>query len=177
MTDEQLLSAAHANHSDAHYAELIHDRFHHLGGDSIATNLVHAARHTGLTLSVACALVEHESNGKNVFGHDRTIFIGAGRVTRAKYLRYKLMRKRTGKMQGVGYTQLTWYGYQDLADKRGGCYKAFPNLVTGFEALAANIRAHGLHDGLRRYNGSGAAAERYARDVTALAHHWHDRLT
>lgn len=126
-----------------------------------------AARKAKLPLSLAAALLLQESGGgRNVFGHDPTIFAGAGDVTKAKYLEYKAQRG-TRNMQGVGPCQLTWWELQDQADARGGCWKPMVNMQIGFERLAANIRSHGLHDGIRAYNGSGPAAETYARSVLA----------
>ena len=47
---------------------------------------VREAERAGLPLALACALLEKESSGgRNVFGHDPTIFAGAGKVTRANY--------------------------------------------------------------------------------------------
>jgi hypothetical protein len=114
---------------------------------------------------VTCAfLMQETSGGTNEFGHDPTIFIGAGTVTKSKYLKYKAERIRTGQMQGVGPMQLTWYAFQDRADALGGCWKPYCNLVAGLEYLK------GLHDHFgdwesvaRVYNGSGPRAEAYAR--------------
>lgn len=90
----------------------------------------------GLPFYAACAMLEKESGGgANVFGHDPTIFAGAGRVTKKKYLEYKAERKRTGKMQGVGPCQLTWYGFQDDADALGGCWVKKNNMLVGFRLL------------------------------------------
>src|SRR5919206_5294985 len=74
------------------------------------------AQRAGLRLPIACAMLEKESSGgHNVFGHDPTIFVGAGQVTREKYRAYKKQRGPEGKggMQGVGPMQLTWYSIQD----------------------------------------------------------------
>ena len=50
-------------------------------------------RRTGLRLAMACALLEKESSGgRNVFGHDPSIFAGAGEVTRDRYAAYKRAR-------------------------------------------------------------------------------------
>jgi hypothetical protein len=164
MTDHELAQKIH---------DIVAKEFH---GDSIAESLVKAARDADLPVSLACALCEQESGFKNIFGHDRTIFAGAGKVTRAKYRAYKSERGHS-RMQGVGPVQLTWWEYQDAADALGGCWKPYYNMLVGFKALASNIRAHGHHDGIRRYNGSGSAAERYANSVTALQRKWHARLT
>ena len=128
-----------------------------------------------LPLSLAAALLDQESGGgRNVFGHDPTIFIGAGTVTRWSYARYKLRRRLSGNrlMQGVGPVQLTWWAKQDRADSLGGCWAPRCNMRVGFEDLAANIRRDGLHAGIAAYNGSGAAAQRYADSVLHRARYW-----
>lgn len=142
------------------------------GGIKIPARALIAARRAKLPLSLACAILMQESGGgANVFGHDPTIFAGAGDVTKKKYLAYKAQRGTT-KMQGVGPCQLTWWELQDQADERGGCWKPLVNMQIGFERLAANVRAHGLHDGIRAYNGSGPAAEAYARSVLGKKAHF-----
>lgn len=137
------------------------------------------AQRCGLRLAVACAMLEKEtSGGHNVFGHDPTIFVGAGQVTRAKYEAYKKRRVSSGNrsMQGVGPCQLTWWEFQDEADREGGCWKPEINIRIGFRRLAANIKAHGEADGARRYNGVGKAAEAYSADLLKRAAAWEQRL-
>ncbi|MGH2824938.1 MAG: hypothetical protein ACRDLY_18335, partial [Thermoleophilaceae bacterium] len=141
--------------------------------------VVEEARRAGLRLPLACALLEKESGGgRNVFGHDPTIFVGAGEVTRAKYAEYKRRRIASGNrlMQGVGPCQLTWWEFQDSADREGGCWRPEINMRIGFRHLAALIKAHGEAVGARRYNGSGDAAEAYSRDLLAKARVWQAKL-
>lgn len=138
------------------------------------------ARRAGISLSLAYALVEQETwNGKNVFGHDPTSSIPRAwrgtYVTAEKYRYYKGRRPRYG-MQGVGPLQLTWYAIQDKADRLGGCHVPKYNLRVGFATLAALIRTYGYAGGVRRYNGSGAAAEAYSRSVRTRAVKWRGRL-
>lgn len=131
-----------------------------------------AARKAGLPLDLACAFLDQESGGgRNVFGHDPTIFAGAGQVTKEKYLAYKRARGQT-RMQGVGPMQLTWWEYQDRADRMGGCWDPGVNMEVGFRIAAAHIRMRGLMAGIAAYNGSGSAAQRYAVSVRAKARHW-----
>lgn len=135
------------------------------------------AQHAQIPLSLACALASQETGGGiNEFGHDPTIFIGAGEVTWLKYHRYKLRRGHT-RMQGVGPLQLTWWATQDAADRLGGCYVPRWNFRVGYVDLAGLMREFGHRDGIMRYNGSGAAAEKYAREVQEKADHWHNLLT
>lgn len=129
-----------------------------------------ASKKTGLELALGASLLQQESaGGENVFGHDPTIFVGAGVVTKAKYLKYRAQRGPTGRggMQGVGPCQLTWYAFQDEADRLGGCWLPLPNMLVGFGDMATLVRKYGLHGGVAAYNGSGAAASRYADEVLA----------
>jgi len=126
-----------------------------------------AAREAGIPFYVGAAFLMQESGGgANVFGHDASIYSGAGKVTKDKYLRYRAQRKSTGKMQGVGPMQLTWYRFQDRADRIGGAWKPYSNMLVGFRHLAHLRAAHGnWHDAARDYNGSGPAAVAYAGQV------------
>lgn len=148
-------------------------------GAEYVTAIFEEARRAGLTRSMGLALVEQESNFSNVFGHDPTIFVGAGRVTKAKYLAYKRQRGPTGRggMQGVGPVQLTWWEYQDRADKLGGCWVARNNIRVGFELLASLIEQHGDRKGLAIYNGGSRNPNfAYADQVLARRRKWHDIL-
>ncbi len=147
--------------------------------------VVIAAAKAHIVITLAVALLSQESGGgRSEWGHDQTIFIGGydaahrkhwgSIVTKAAYLAYKAERGPTGQggMQGVGPMQLTWYGYQDLADKLGGAWRPLPNMIVGFRVVLANIRASGLRAGVAAYNGSGAAAAAYAQNVLAYERKW-----
>lgn len=138
--------------------------------------IIREARRAGIPVSLGFALVEQESGFTNVFGHDPTIFVGAGKVTRAKYAQYKAARGHT-HMQGVGPCQLTWWATQDRADKLGGCWVPQYNIRVAFETLAGNIKQHGLAAGIAAYNGTGPAAAAYSRSVQIKARKWHEVLT
>jgi hypothetical protein len=138
-----------------------------------------AARKAHLPIAVACAFLEQESSkGQNVFGHDPTIFAGAGAVTEAKYREYKKQRGPDGKggMQGVGPMQLTFFTFQDAADDLGGCWKPLHNMTVGFQHAADLIRRQGLRLGIKAYNGSGPAADRYADHMLSLIRQWEQAL-
>jgi soluble lytic murein transglycosylase-like protein len=138
------------------------------------------ARRAKIELAVLCAVLDQESGGgRNVFGHDPTIFAGAGTVTKAKYLAYKKQRgsKGEGGMQGVGPMQLTWYSFQDRADKLGGCWKPQINIRVGCEILRRYMdewgtKPLGLWKVFKTYNGS----EAYATAVMARVAIWRRRL-
>lgn len=134
----------------------------------------YAAMHK-VPLDVACGYLMQESGGgANVFGHDPTIFVGAGTVTKAKYLAYAHLRDQTGECQGVGPAQLTSKGLQLEADELGGCYWPRWNIAVGMHYMGGLIARHpgNLHAGVAAYNGSGPNAERYADRVLSLAAHF-----
>lgn len=145
-------------------------------GANYSLRIIWEARRAGIPISLAFALIEQESGFRNVFGHDPTIFQGAGEVTKAKYLAYKKQRGHT-RMQGIGPGQLTWWQLQDQADKAGGAWKPKYNMRVAFEHLASLQHHMGRHKGLVAYNGTGPAAEKYARSVEARAERWHRILT
>ena len=141
--------------------------------------IVHHARKYGVPISLAFTLFDHESDFRKVFGHDPTIFAGAGEVTKAKYLDYRAQRRASGnrQMQGVGEGQLTWWETHDRADTLGGCWTADANVKTALMTLGALIKRFGYPTGIERYNGSGPNAVRYSREVRAEARVWHQRLS
>jgi hypothetical protein len=85
---------------------------------------------------------------------------------------------KAGKIghQGVGPVQLTAEVFQARADALGGGWDPVVNMRVGFLALADLIHAYGLADGVRRYNGSGPAAELYRDRMLVRVAKWTDRL-
>lgn len=156
------------------------------------------AKRAGLPLAYVCAVLEQETGGgRNVFGHDqdengRPIWHGERGpvlVTKESYLKYKAWRDRLrrverglglperpplGRMQGVGPMQLTWYTFQDEADRLGGCWKPRYNIRVGCQILARarNAWKSGLFGALAAYNGQTA----YAVEVTRRQRVWTRRL-
>lgn len=130
------------------------------------------AKLLGLPFALLCAVLDQETGGgHNVFGHDPTICVGAGAVTKAKYLAYREARGTT-HMQGVGPMQLTWWSTQDKADALGGCWLPRCNIRVGAGALSYNVTRYGLDAGVAAYNGSGVAATNYATRVIARYDKW-----
>ena len=147
-------------------------------GANYSLRIVLEARRAGIPVSLAFALVEQESNFKNVFGHDPTHHVG-GDVTKARYAEYLRQRGKTGKggMQGVGPTQLTWWEFQDVADALGGAWKPANNIRVGMWQLSRLIDQYGTREGIARYNGSGPKADAYAESVLKKQKRWHNILT
>ncbi len=141
-------------------------------GILIPVRMLQATRESGLSVALAASvLIQESGGGQNIFGHDPTIFAGAGQVTEAKYAAYHAERVKSGNrlMQGVGPMQLTYWSYQDAADKIGGCWQPLANMRVGYHLLAENVRRDGLRAGVAAYNGSGPAAQRYAETVIQRA--------
>src|SRR3954467_7013177 len=147
----------------------------HAGGIVHPKVTVAEAQRAGLRLAIACAMLEKETaGGHKVFGHAPTIFAGAGQVTKTKYQAYKQRRVASGNksMQGVGPCQLTWYEFQDEADREGGCWVPRYNMRIAFETLKSLTKQYGYADGIRRYNGAGSAAARYSSTVRGRTTAW-----
>jgi peptidoglycan hydrolase-like protein with peptidoglycan-binding domain len=153
------------------------------GGIVRAGEVAELARRAGLALPAAATVLQVESGGGyNVWGHDAVDPCGAYRkgapVTEAAYRRYLAIRgARHERSQGVGPCQLTWWGLQDLADRRGGCWRWEVNAAVGFEHLAELIRSGGVREGFRAYNGTGAAARAYADRAVGVLDGWTRRLS
>lgn len=147
-------------------------------GASYSLRIILEARRAGIPISLGFALVEQESAFANIYGHDPTIFAGAGKVTKTNYAAYKARRGAHGEggMQGVGPVQLTYWSIQDRADRLGGCWKPAASIRVGFEQLAGLIAQHGDVQGIASYNGSGPAAQSYAKSVRSKQAKWHERL-
>lgn len=127
-------------------------------GANYVWRTLYEARRAGLGPAAAIALIEQESGFRNVYGHDPTgNHVGAGLVTEANYRDYKRKRDRgckgCGGMQGVGPAQLTWWEYQDKADKLGGAWIPRNNIRVAMELLAPLVKKHGLRKALAIYNG------------------------
>jgi hypothetical protein len=144
--------------------------------------VIETAQTAGLELAAACAMLEKESaGGRNLWGQDGVptgdAYVKGSEVTRDAYMAYvrAIELGRAGR-QGVGPCQLTYGPLQKQADDLGGCWDVRFNIRVGFGHLAGLIRSYGLHDGFRRYNGSGAAAVRYADDAMAKLGTWRARL-
>lgn len=137
-----------------------------------------AAKREGLPYEEACAILIHESSGgQNVFGHDPTIWVGAGTVTKAKYLAYRKDRDASGRLQGVGSCQLTSRSLQDEADALGGCWVPANNCMVGFHFFAGLKKSWGsTWSAAYHYNGSGPRAEAYANTFVAIVATWRTYL-
>jgi hypothetical protein len=152
------------------------------GGIQRAPEVVELAAAAGLDLAAAAVvLIKESGGGYNVFGHDHVptggAYVPGSPVTQQSYDSYHaaVLAGKAGR-QGVGPTQLTYWALQDEADSIGGCWNWTCNITIGFKTLAGLIRANGLRNGFRAFNGSGPAAEAYAADSMAKYAVWATRL-
>ncbi|WP_295018484.1 LysM domain-containing protein [uncultured Micrococcus sp.] len=148
-----------------------------------------SSRRAGVPLSVAAALAEVESGGRNVFGNDRGgVFSRPGRpdvpVTpkRVAELRRRVAAGETSN--GIGPAQITWPPFFDRADA-AGLDLADPedNLTLGLTILAEHARGDLSPAGLERagtlYNAGTLAGgvTDYGRRLARAAAAWEERLS
>lgn len=151
------------------------------GGLGMPELIVERAAATGLELAGAAALVQKETGGRNIYGHDPVAtgntYVKGGEVTQTNYAAFRQwQRAGSGRMQGVGPVQLTYYTFQDQADALGGCWDPRWNLQVGFTLLVSLQKAKGEWAGAKAYNGTGTAADAYANDWTAKRNAWRTKL-
>lgn len=139
----------------------------------------------GFTLAACLAVVENESSGENVWGHDpwnqREFPKGEAHppgppvdpVTQETYTRYKLLRDQGYQPQGCGPCQLTSPDLQVAAERAGGCWIPIHNCYVGFGYLRRLFMAYqGAAGGFAAYNGSGPAAVAYAARAVQWTARW-----
>jgi hypothetical protein len=156
-------------------------RRHTLG---YARQIALAAGDSGIPFRIACALIEQESGGRNIYG--RNDAPGAAlsgfphEVNEGNYQVFCwLVLDRGGLSNGVGPAQITWRGYHLDAINRGiRLWLPMENLRYAFERILGphfDNRAD-WWAAARDYNGSGEKAELYADEVMAKAQIWADRF-
>lgn len=149
-----------------------------LHGARYARTIADEASRAGIPYAVAFAAVEQESGFRNVFGHDHGGLHPGLPVTSGRVLELLSHVSRGGESNGVGLTQLTFPPFIRQAQSLpGGAAKPRNQLRVGFAILADLHRRHGSwHDAFRAYNGTGEAAERYARVMDARVAKWKHNL-
>lgn len=148
------------------------------GGLVNSTIIVKAASAAGLDLAIAAAVIQKESNGRNVFGHDAGgAYHGGGEVTEAKYKDF-IKQVRGGKTSnGVGPAQITWPSFFTEMENQGlKPWVPYDNMLYGFRLMVdylggkttdAAIRSAG-----KRYNGNAS----YGDDLLVKVREWRQRL-
>lgn len=148
-----------------------------------------ACRAAGLPFYAACALLEKESGGRNVYGHDKGAVLSGfpDEVSEANYRAFSWEAITRGlPSNGVGPCQITYAGGQRADGSRDGGYfrqmiaaglkpwVPLDNMTFGFGLLLGHYNAHG-HDWAAAgtaYNGASA----YGKDLAAKVAAWRTRL-
>jgi hypothetical protein len=154
-----------------------------------ALNHVTGDPKVGFDLAACCAMVQNESGGRMVWGHDPwdsgmypkglalPVALEGATVSQHDYTAYKARRNGGMQPQGCGITQLTSAGLQVDAERAGGCWVPFYNCLIGFRFLKGLFVAHGSAlAGFTAYNGSGPAAQAYGERAVELQAGWQQRL-
>lgn len=141
--------------------------------------LIAGSKRTGVPLWIAAAVLEKETGGANIFGHDSGgAMYGAGEVTEAKFREFQRIFKTTdAASNGVGPMQITYFPFfADMESKGLKPWVPADNIFYGLTLMAeylggdfsdASIRRAGV-----RYNGADA----YGDHLVTVAHKWRDRL-
>jgi hypothetical protein len=118
-----------------------------------------------------------ELKQQNIFGCDH------GARSSAPYCNQAVTKDRVAAlrrgfprtMNGVGWTQLTWYELVNAAERAGGAHIPRYQMRIGFRQLRVHFdREHSIAEMFRAYNGAGSAAELYGRRAAALRADWLD---
>jgi hypothetical protein len=141
--------------------------------------------------STVAAVVEKESGGRDIFGCD------LGDRDTAPWCRQRVTRERLdglirwvrdgGDSNGVGWTQLTYFPFIEMAEDRGGAHLPEPNIDVSVEELKRlfvrydNGTPAGWRAALASYNGGESTRfapipQAYAFDVEKKAAAWAERL-
>lgn len=145
-----------------------------------------AAHKIDISVALALALVEKESNFDNVYGHDALpgkapIWHGEhGRVpvTEGNVRAYLKWARNHSLRQGVGPVQLTSAGFQEEAQSRGGLHKPEITIPYGLDILKSMIKDMGsVRKGCGAFNGGrGNPNLVYADDLLKIRDKWARRL-
>ena len=148
--------------------------------------IVRAANKVQLTIYSAATLIQKESMGRNVWGHDPVntggAYIKGGIVTPQNYWAYR--RSPVAGWQGVGLTQLTYRGYIYQAEKLNpqlGAADPYTNCIVGFQAFLDLWRQanQNVQLAFQRYNGgysNSSASIAYGKDAMQKRAIWMQRL-
>jgi hypothetical protein len=150
-------------------------------GHSFGPTILAEAKHEGLPLALALALVEQESGFRNIFGCDlgarETVPWCHQDATRDRVKALIAHVERGGVSNGVGLTQLTSIDLIRQAQSEGGAHTVDAQCRIGFRLLHGLIERHGVRVGIGAYNGgSGNPQLDYADSVLALRAKWQARI-
>jgi hypothetical protein len=135
-----------------------------------------AAKATGLPFEVACALIQKESGGRNVYGHDEGGALSGYpyAVTEENFKVFRWMINNGHTSNGVGPCQITYRGFFTQMDQQGlRPWVIYDNMVFGFRLLKSYYtREGGWTEAGKRYNG----ALEYGVDLNSKINQWKQRF-
>lgn len=163
-----------------------------------APAILAAASRAGVDLALACALIEQESSGRNIYGHDiggtYSTRDGAVTVSGTVYTRgadipvtpenyaefYRLVIGQGGKSNGVGPAQITYRGYlPDAAAKGVRLWEPVDNIAYGLAIIARHLVAgRSIAEAGTLYNRGNltVGVTAYGRDLATKTDAWRTRL-
>lgn len=135
-----------------------------------------ACRVAGIPFWAACALLDKESGGRNVYGHDRGGALSGfpDEVDRSNYRVFRWLVENGQTSNGVGPCQITWPGHFSAMSVKGlRPWVPLDNMIYGFTLLREHYDKHGTwREAGTAYNG----AESYGLDFVAKCNEWRDRF-
>lgn len=148
-----------------------------------AASIVRACKRLGLEIAIGAAVIQKESNGANIYGHDRggvfsTAALGKpadNLVTEDNFRDFRRRINQSGSISnGVGPAQITWKGYFPDAEAKGyKLWQAEDNIRYGLNLFAGHLRGSGdIVEAGRAYNG----ARQYGVDLAEMVGAWRNRL-
>lgn len=145
-----------------------------------APTIYSSATDAGLTLPAACALMQQESGGHNVYGHDQGGALSGypERVDPSNFRVFLWLVDNPNlsfASNGVGPSQITARGYFDQMKQEGlHPWDAGDNMFFGFRLLKGYRADTGSWEGAgTKYNG----AESYGVELAAKVRAWRDLLS
>lgn len=146
-----------------------------------------AAQDTDTPFYIMCALLEKESMGKNIYGHDKGgVFNVPGElpVTESNFkIFYERVVVNKQTSNGVGPLQITWRGFFPQMKEQGlRAWVPYDNMFFGARLFmgyynTARSQGHSERESIRRagvrYNGAAAYGDR----LLVIADKWRDRLS
>lgn len=154
-----------------------------------------ACRQADVTFHLACALIEKESGGRNVYGHDRGgVYSTTPQppVTALTFAAFLVAVMNGAISNGVGPCQITYAGGTVNGHRDGGYFRqmleeglapwsTFDNMLFGLRILGRNLTVAGgdIAAAGAAYNGGSnpsPAAIAYGKDLAAKDAIWRTRL-
>jgi hypothetical protein len=141
------------------------------------------AEGAGLGLAMACALIEQESGGRNIFGCDHeseNIWIPPFCNVPVTWERVQMLLQHIdegGGSNGVGLSQLTYPPLIREAEALGGAHLPRYQLRIGFRVLRDYLDTYPVWHAIGAYNGGPFNPVRsYADSVLAKRTQWRERF-